>query len=154
MRLKTFAQKWNKGFTLVELIIVIAIIATLSAVAMPQYFKYLEKARIGMDESYIGEVAHTLEVIAVTNDKVHSAPVTVTIDTAGKIQESMASGSNAAVTASAVDAELARVFPVEAQQFVSQFYMGTGDEVSSGVVLAMDAGGVVTISGTKNINTN
>ena len=152
MRLKTFAQKWNKGFTLVELIIVIAIIATLSAVAMPQYFKYLEKARIGMDESYIGEVAHTLEVIAVTNDKVHSAPVTVTMDTTGKIQESTASGANATATASAVDAELASVFPLDAQNFVSRYYMGTGDEVSSGVVLALDAGGTVTISGTKNLN--
>ena len=152
MRVKPLVNKWNKGFTLVELIIVIAIIATLSAVALPQYFKYVEKARIGVDESYIGEVAHTLEVIAVTDVRVHSAPVTVTFDTAGKIQGSTASGANADVTERAVDTALADVFPVEAQRFVSHYYMGTGDEVSSGVVLALDAGGVVTISGTKNLN--
>ncbi len=35
----------NKGFTLIELIIVIAIIAILAAVIAPQYLGYVEKAR-------------------------------------------------------------------------------------------------------------
>lgn len=39
----------NNGFTLVELIIVIAIIAVLSAFAAPQYIKYVEKSKIAMD---------------------------------------------------------------------------------------------------------
>jgi type IV pilus assembly protein PilA len=34
-------KKNNKGFTLVELIIVIAIIAVLAAVIAPQYIKYV-----------------------------------------------------------------------------------------------------------------
>ena len=42
-------RKANKGFTLVELIIVIAIIAVLSAVAAPQYIKWVDKSKIATD---------------------------------------------------------------------------------------------------------
>lgn len=43
-------RKSNKGFTLVELIIVIAIIAVLTAVAAPQYLKYVDKGRWSVDQ--------------------------------------------------------------------------------------------------------
>ena len=43
-------RKSNKGFTLVELIIVIAIIAILTAVAAPQYLKYVDKGRWSVDQ--------------------------------------------------------------------------------------------------------
>ncbi len=39
----------NKGFTLVELIIVIAIIAVLAAVLAPQYMRYVERGRQSND---------------------------------------------------------------------------------------------------------
>ena len=43
-------RKSNKGFTLVELIIVIAIIAVLTAVAAPQYLKYVDQGRWSVDQ--------------------------------------------------------------------------------------------------------
>ena len=55
-------RKNNKGFTLVELIIVVAIIAVLSAVAAPQYIKYVERSRQGVDASALEEVRHAVEV--------------------------------------------------------------------------------------------
>ena len=55
-------RKNNKGFTLVELIIVVAIIAVLSAVAAPQYIKYVERSRQGTDASALEEVFHAVEV--------------------------------------------------------------------------------------------
>ncbi len=39
-----------KGFSLIELIIVIAIMAVLLGVLAPQYIKYVEKSRISADE--------------------------------------------------------------------------------------------------------
>ncbi|MEG1315936.1 MAG: prepilin-type N-terminal cleavage/methylation domain-containing protein, partial [Oscillospiraceae bacterium] len=58
----------KKGFTLVELIVVIAILGVLMVVLVPQYIQYVEKSRVSVDESYVGEVAHTMELAAAGNE--------------------------------------------------------------------------------------
>ena len=62
MCVKRPSAKKNGGFTLVELIIVIAIIAVLSAVAVPQYVKYVEKSKIAMDM----DTASAIESVIIT----------------------------------------------------------------------------------------
>ena len=42
-------KKNNKGFTLVELIVVVAVLAVITVVAAPQYIKYVEKSKVGTD---------------------------------------------------------------------------------------------------------
>ena len=51
----------NKGFSLVELIIVIAIMAVLIAVLAPQFLRYVERSRISRDNSAIGEIATSIK---------------------------------------------------------------------------------------------
>lgn len=77
-------RKNNKGFTLVELIIVIAVIAILTAVAAPQYIKYVERSRQGVDASTLQEVKHIVEIEAGTTEGLDASGSTVVITVASK----------------------------------------------------------------------
>lgn len=55
----------NKGFSLVELIVVIAIMAILVGVAVPVYTSYIEKAQKSKDEQLVDEIKHAIEIAAV-----------------------------------------------------------------------------------------
>lgn len=52
----------NKGFSLVELIVVIAIMGVLMVVLAPQYLRYVEKTRLQKDNSLISEIAEVIRV--------------------------------------------------------------------------------------------
>ena len=54
----------NKGFSLVELIVVVAIMAVLVGILAPAYLSYVEKTRRGTDENMAEEVRHTIEISA------------------------------------------------------------------------------------------
>ena len=55
----------NKGFSLVELIIVIAIMAVLVGVLAPAYLRYVEKSRKSADVQALDAVANAMEAAAI-----------------------------------------------------------------------------------------
>lgn len=52
----------NKGFSLVELIVVIAIMAVLTSVLAPSLLGYVEKSRMQKDDSAMGEVTNAIKL--------------------------------------------------------------------------------------------
>ncbi len=51
----------NKGFSLVELIVVIAIMAILTVVIAPQFMRYIEKSRESVDKQTIESIKSSIE---------------------------------------------------------------------------------------------
>jgi type IV pilus assembly protein PilE len=53
------AMRTHRGFTLIELVIVVAIIGILVAIAIPSYQNHLRKGRRAQAESFLMEVANS-----------------------------------------------------------------------------------------------
>jgi len=60
--LQTMKQSVQKGFTLIELMIVVAIIGILAAIAIPAYTDYTIKSRVSEGASLIGAPKTAMEV--------------------------------------------------------------------------------------------
>lgn len=89
----------NKGFSLVELIIVIAIMAILIVVLAPQYLKYVEKSRNSTDLQNAVELKTAIETYAADPDAAKafgsSGSFTIDIQQGGGTLTDVASGAAA-----------------------------------------------------------
>ena len=57
-------SKHNKGFTLIELIITIAILGILATIALTQYFSYINRARIVSAQAHLKNIQIAIEARA------------------------------------------------------------------------------------------
>lgn len=73
-------KKTNKGFSMVELIIVIAIMAILAGALAPTLIKYIARSRISADISTGDSIASTMQT-ALTNEKIEEATTDFTTAT-------------------------------------------------------------------------
>ena len=88
-------QKNNKGFSLVELIVVIAIMAVLVGVLAPQLIKYVEKSREATDIQTCDNIATALKTYYADEEVAASATATTVTVTLGKTE--LGTGADAAV---------------------------------------------------------
>ena len=73
-------MKNNKGFSLVELIIVIAIMAVLVGVLAPTYLQYVEKSKKSNDVSTVDSVINALEIAAIDPEVNSEAWTSITVE--------------------------------------------------------------------------
>jgi prepilin-type N-terminal cleavage/methylation domain-containing protein len=69
----------NKGFSLVELIVVVAIMAVLTAVLAPSLLAYVERTRAQKDDSAMGEVTNAI-MLALADQDVYDEVLCYTCD--------------------------------------------------------------------------
>ena len=90
----------NKGFSLVELIIVVAILAILVGLLAPQYLKYVEKSRKSADASNLDEMVRAIQVYAAdAEDTLAADTYTITIDKDDEAKVEVTSSTDANKTA-------------------------------------------------------
>jgi len=97
MEKRIFDMKRQSGFTLIELMIVVAIVAILAAIALPAYQSYTKKAKATEITAAMGQVKTELEVCAQTASLPCNATGVASRFVTG-VSGSIASGGAATIT--------------------------------------------------------
>lgn len=98
--MKKNAKKNNKGFSLVELIIVVAIMAILIGVLGGQYLKFVEKSRQSTDKQNVDQIVRAVQIYSADPDAAKKVAdgdeitltttgTTLTTDTNGAIADAL-----------------------------------------------------------------
>ncbi len=87
-------MKKNRGFTLIELIITVAIVAILAAIAYPSYQEYIRKARRADAKSVLLQAAQWMERYYTENNRYHQDRAGNAVKLASALSKSPSDGSS------------------------------------------------------------
>ena len=134
-------KKNNKGFTMAELLIVVAIIGVLVAVAIPTFVDQLEKAREATDISNVRDVYSEISV-AFADGTLSKTGDTVKVLKGLTATYTVTTGESASIKVEVPS------FPIE--QKVAGWQSGTTIDIAGGVTLAaptaIPEGGTMTLT--------
>lgn len=132
----------NKGFSLVELIIVIAIMAVLVGVLAPQYIKYLDKSKISSDKQLTDNVRQAMTT-TLLDPNVTGAPAK---GTSGNLIGSLIAGSAVEAPSGTANEYWTEVYSVLGLENSSKLAAEYKYASPTGVTYSIDANGAITIS--------
>ena len=140
-------MKKNQGFSLVELIVVVAIMAVLVGILAPAYLSYVEKTRRGADEDMAEEVRHSIEVataeICVYDEVKAGATFTFANSQgiAGQITAGLATATN-------LKDSMSDVYSTKTFDLKSKKYGGSTYTVTIAQATGTGTGAALTVTGT------
>ncbi|MCH9644977.1 MAG: prepilin-type N-terminal cleavage/methylation domain-containing protein [Gammaproteobacteria bacterium] len=109
MHLQDTPKRTSKGFTLLELLIAIAIVAILAAVAIPSYYHYMKKSEYAAVvqaadgyKNYVASCAHQKSGLTDCHGGKNGIPANVSGQTVGAVQSISVKGGVITVTPIAV----------------------------------------------------
>ena len=133
-------KKDNKGFTLVELVIAIAILAILVGILAPQYTKYVEKSRKSADAANMDELVKAVQVYAA--DGSNNIAVTTGDNITGTISSSDTNVTAGGAAKTAFEAALGEFAPDYAKVKLKSKQWGTNPTAT--ITVEKDGGVKVT----------
>ena len=145
---KTQKRLGNKGFSLVELIVVIAIMAVLVGVLAPTLIRNVEKSRESKDAQNMDAIKNALEV-SLQNEKVYNEAVpsgdpvaVITVEAKDKAT------TDVTITGTELSAEMGKTLDTSKTKLTSKKYKATGVKVE----FKLDTEGHVSVSGAPSID--
>ncbi len=132
----------NKGFTLLELLVVVLIIGILASIALPQYTKAVEKARSTEAIQMLGDLATAEQIYHMGNGFYTNALDELDLEIPGSVSTSVARTRNFEVEI--LNANEATTFKAAATRIdASGDPIGEGEGPNYALILTIDENGTI-----------